>query len=152
MLASSVDGTRDRSSATWGACLAVAVLALVGCGSQATTGRATTPGARPEVLTVSQLKTMVENGEAVGVILGQIDGSGTVYRLTNEQRDGLRADGMPVAILGHMQDTYEHAIRANPDLAKSNERWIKIGDYWYGGLPAGWPRDWLVGPPPGGGR
>ena len=151
MLAPFLDGNRIRACRLAFASLAASVLLLSGCASQAPQHGATT-GARPNVVTVSQLKTMVENGEAIGVIMGQIDGSGTVYRLNNEQRDALRADGMPVAVLDHMKDTYEHAIRANPDLAKSNDRWIKVGDYWYGGLPAGWPRDWLVGPLPGGGR
>ena len=32
----------------------------------------------------------------------------------------------------------------NPDLATSDDGWIKSGDYCYGGLPAGWPREWAV--------
>jgi len=90
---------------------------------------------------------MLEQGETVGAILGKIDGSGTVYRLTTEQRAALRAAGMPVAILGRMEITYQHAITTNPALAKSDEHWIERGGYRYGGLPAGWPREWVVGAP-----
>ena len=43
-----------------------------------------------------------------------------------------------------MQDTYDRAIQKNPALAKPDEHWIKMGDSWYGGLPASWPRDWVV--------
>jgi len=51
---------------------------------------------------------------------------------------------MPVSILGLMQDTYDRAIQKNPALAKPAEHWIKMGDSWYGGLPAGWSRDWVA--------
>jgi len=51
---------------------------------------------------------------------------------------------MPVSILGLMQDTYDRALQKNPALAKSAEHWIKMGDSWYDGLPASWPRDWVV--------
>jgi hypothetical protein len=105
--------------------------------------------AKTAVVTVAQLEQMVQQGQPMGVIYGQIDGSGTVYRLTNAQRSDLRAEGMPATLLGYMDATYERAIRANPDLAKSDARWIQIGDYWYGGVPAGWPREWLTGAPGG---
>ena len=105
------------------------------------------PDSRPELVTVPQLQRMGEQGETIGVILSKIDSSGTVYRLTTEQRAALRASGMPAAILSKMEITYQHAITANPALAKSDDRWIKRGDYWYGGLPAGWPREWVVGAP-----
>lgn len=102
---------------------------------------------RPELVTVPQLQKMLEQGETIGAILGKIDASGTVYRLTTEQRAALRASGMPAAILGKIEITYQHAITANPELAKSDKQWIERGDYWYGGLPAGWPREWVVGAP-----
>jgi hypothetical protein len=105
------------------------------------------PGSRPELVTVPQLQRMGEQGETIGVILSKVDSSGTVYRLTTEQRAALRASGMPAAILSKMEITYQHAITANPELGKSDKQWIKRGDYWYGGLPAGWPREWVVGAP-----
>jgi hypothetical protein len=121
-------------------------LVLAACASHSPSTKPA-PGATPELLTVPQLQRMLELGETVGAILGRIDASGTVYRLTTEQRAGLRAAGMPAAILGKIEITYQHAITANPALAKSDDRWIKRGDYWYGGLPAGWPREWVVGAP-----
>jgi len=90
---------------------------------------------------------MLEQGETVGAIVGKIDASGTVYRLTTQQRAGLRAAGMPAAILGKMDITFQHAVTVHPDLLKMDNNWIKRGDYWYGGLPAGWPREWVVGAP-----
>ncbi len=134
MLAPSVVGTRvGRASIT--TLLVIGVPLPATCATQG--GRATAaPAARPQVVTVPYLKTMVQNGDAVSVIISEIEGSGTVYRLTPERRAGLRADGMPVSILGLMQDTSDRAIQKNPALAKSDEHWIQMGDSWYGGLPA----------------
>jgi hypothetical protein len=117
------------------------VLLLVACAGQRQ--HAATPAGRPQPLTVEQLKVMLDEGEAVGVILSRIESSGTVYPLTTEQRENLRAYGMPVEILSYMQLTYDRAIQRNPDLARSNDHWLRVGDYWYGGLPAGWPPEWV---------
>ena len=125
--------------------LAVVALLVGGCATESR--HATAPAARPEVVTVPHLKDELDNGAAPSIILSEIESSGTVYRLTMEQRERLLESGMPAAILGIMQNTYDHAIQKNPDLAKSDDRWLKIGEYWYGGLPAGWPRDWVVGAP-----
>ena len=124
----------------------VVSLALAACASH---GASTKPAstARPEVLTIPELRAMLEKGDPVGVILGKIDSSGTVYRLSTQDRADLRASGMPPAVLSKMEIMYQHAIGTNPDLAKSDDRWLKVGDYWYGGLPAGWPREWVVGAP-----
>ena len=126
---------------------AAGLVTLAACASH-TTSRTTQPAGAPRPLTVGRLQTMVQQGEAVGVILGEIQGSGTVYRLTSQQQQNLRADGMPVGILDEMRNTYERVVRQHPELAASNERWLKIGDYWYGGVPAGWPREWVTGAPP----
>ena len=125
--------------------VAVAVVVLVACA--APRQHAATPAGRPQPLTVQQLEVMLDQGEAVGVILSRIQSSGTVYRLTTEQREDLRAYGMPVAILGYIQTTYDRAIQRNPDLARSNDHWLRVGDYWYGGLPAGWPPEWVSSGP-----
>jgi len=123
-----------------------ALVALAACTSHSTSHTAQ-PAAAPRVLTVERLQRMAQQGEAVGVILGEIQGSGTVYRLSGEQEQRIRADGMPVTILDEMRNTYDRVVRQHPELEASNERWIKIGDYWYGGVPAGWPRDWVTGAP-----
>ena len=133
-----------RQSLTSIAILA-ACLALAACASRSSVQPAAT--ARPEVLTIPELHAMLENGDPVGVILSKIDSSGTVYRLSTQDRAALRASGMPPAVLSKMAIMYQHAIGTNPALAKSDERWLKIGQYWYGGLPAGWPREWVVGAP-----
>jgi hypothetical protein len=123
------------------AALAAAAL-LAGCATPAPTPGA--PASRPPVLTVSRLQSQLEQGEAIGVLIGEIDGSGTVYRLTTQQEDDLRASGMPVALLSRIRETYERAIRKHPELATSDAHWMKIDNYWYGGLPAGWPREWIA--------
>jgi hypothetical protein len=99
------------------------------------------------VLTVPQLDEMVQQGTPLGVILGKIDASGTVYRLTPQQRADLRASGMPATILSYIEQTYQHAIQKNPDLEKSDAQWTQVDGYTYGGLPYGWPREWVVGAP-----
>jgi hypothetical protein len=104
------------------------------------------PAARPAPVTVPKLQTMLDEGEAIDVIISSMESSGTIYRLATAERDALRSEGMPAAILSFMQESYERAIRRHPELARSNDRWIKVGDYWYGGLPAGWPHDWVSGP------
>jgi hypothetical protein len=148
MMLAPVVRTRLRSSAGVATSVAFIVM-LAACATHSGGGTAASTS-RPEALTVSQLKSMLSEGEAIGVILGRIDESGTVYRLTSEQWMKLSDAGMPGAILSKMQLTYDEAIRRHPDLAKSDQQWIKIGNYWYGGLPAGWPREWVFGTPPAG--
>lgn len=128
--------------------LAAALLASA-CGGGASTKAAS---ARPapttqSVLTIDQLNDMLDNGEAISVIISRIQGSGTIYRLTTDQQKDLRANGMPAAIMSMIELGYQHAIQANPDLAKSDAQWHEIDGYWYGGTPFGWPRDWVVGAP-----
>jgi len=127
------------------ALLALASLLLAACATRREHSNVA-PAARPQPVTVAKLQTMLDEGEAIGVILAEMESSGTIYRLTLAERDALREEGMPAAILSFMQESYDRAIRQHPELAKSNDRWIKVGDYWYGGLPAGWPRDWVTGP------
>lgn len=121
--------------------LLCATLALTACAARH--DGAPAPAAPPRVVTVPQLKTMVAQGMTMGAIFGEIQGSGTVYRLTNRQAKDLRADGMPASLIGFMDATYEHAIRQNPELGKSDTHWTEIDGYWYGGLPYGWPREWV---------
>jgi hypothetical protein len=127
--------------------LLAAALALGACAARREAPPAAVPEARPEVLTVPALQDMVEQGEPVNVLYARIQGSGTVYRLTTKQAKDLRADGMPASLLSLMELTYQHAVQKNPALASSNEHWHEIDGYWYGGLPYGWPRDWVVGAP-----
>jgi hypothetical protein len=124
----------------------VGMVVIAACASH-TAGNTNQPAGTSRAVTVEKLERMTQQGEAVGVILGEIESSGTVYRLTSQQRDNLRADGMPVGIIDEMRNTYDRVVRQHPELAASNERWIKIGDYWYGGVPAGWPREWVTGAP-----
>ncbi len=138
--------TRRRAISAAGVLLLAAGPALLaGCAAQ----RKTTPAtaARPQVVTVPQLLDMQSQSTPPGVIYGKIQGSGTVYRLTPAQRDSLQTNRVPNAILSYIQLGYEHAIQQNPALAKSDAHWTQLNGYWYGGLPFGWPREWVVGAP-----
>jgi hypothetical protein len=98
-------------------------------------------------LTVPQMMTMVEQGTPPSVIIGAIQETGTVYRLTMEQAKAMRASGVPASLLSFIQLTYTHAVEQNPALADSDARWTVVEGYWYGGTPYGWPREWVVGAP-----
>ncbi|HXJ34303.1 MAG TPA: hypothetical protein VMS22_09740 [Candidatus Eisenbacteria bacterium] len=130
--------------------LLIALLAVTafaaGCAA-GPSGKTAAGGPTPQFLTVPQLNNLLQMGTPLGVIFGKIDGSGTIYRLTTQQEKDLRANGMPASLLSYIEQGYQHAILVNPELAKSDEKWKEIDGYWYGGTPAGWPRDWVVGAP-----
>ena len=127
------------------ACSLLCVAALV----SACAGRqpaAQTPRATPKVLTVQEIVRLAEMGNATTTITGEIQESGTVYRLTDTQAAKLRAS-LPATLLSFMQLTYVHAVEVNPDLGKSNDKWTQVEGYWYGGTPFGWPKEWVIGAP-----
>ena len=105
------------------------------------------PAAPPSPFTVPDIARMIEQGEPPAVIIGEIERTGTVYRLTSEQVKGLRAVGSPASLLSFMQLTYMHATEQEPSLATSDTQWHRIGEYWYGGTPFGWPSAWVIGAP-----
>ena len=77
----------------------------------------------------------------------RVDGSGSTSPASSTCRSGSRCAARrryAGVDSGLMQDTYDRAIQKNPALAKSDEHWVKMGDSWYDGLPASWPRDWVV--------
>src|SRR5204863_3879114 len=114
-----------RSRAAW--VLAAAVLTSA-CASSHVAQRA-----RPktDVLTVQQISDMVENGSSITDIQSEIQESGTVYRLTEDQAQRLRGSGFSATLLSFMQLTYTTAVEKNPALAKSDEKWRQIDGYWY---------------------
>jgi hypothetical protein len=118
---------------------------FAGCAAQHTAATGASP--RPQVVTVPDILEMQSMSTPPAVIYGKIQGSGTVYRLTQEQRDALQPARVPNEIISYMQLTYDHAIQQNPELANSDSKWTEINGYWYGGLPFGWPREWVRGAP-----
>ena len=90
---------------------------------------------------------MMQMGTAPSVIQDEIQSSGTVYNLTPQQTRDLRAVGMPPSLINQMQLTYQRAVRRNPQLATSGRYWTQVDSYWYGGIPLGWPHDWVYGAP-----
>ena len=103
--------------------------------------------ARTEVLTVQQILDMTEQGRSFEEIMGEIQESGTVYNLSDDQSQKLRGSSFSATLLSFMQLTYVHATEANPALKKSKDQWHQIDGYWYGGRPFGWPEAWVVGAP-----
>src|SRR4029450_11748356 len=93
------------------------------------------------------LERRVQRAPPPQTILSEMQRSGTVYNLTTQQMRDLRAVGMPASIISQMQSTYRYALQKNPDLARNGRYWTQIDGYWYGGLPFGWSRDWVVGAP-----
>jgi len=124
--------------------LASAVLAAA-CAS--TSKPATTAPAKTEVLTVQQILTMTEQGRSFEEIMGEIQETGTVYRLTDDQQQRLRGSSLSATLLSFMQLTYVHAVEANPALKTSSDQWHQVDGFWYGGRPFGWPEAWVVGAP-----
>ena len=125
--------------------LASAVLAAA-CASTSGPAAKSAP-ARTEVLTVQQILDMTEQGRSFEEIMGEIQESGTVYKLSDDQSQKLRGSSFSATLLSFMELTYVHAIEANPALKKSNDQWHQIDGYWYGGRPFGWPEAWVVGAP-----
>lgn len=103
----------------------------------------------PKLLTVPAIERMVQMGMTTPAIVAEIQKSGTVYNLTEQQIRDLRAVGMSPALIGQMQQTYQNALRKNPNLSRSGQYWAQVDNYWYGGVPVGWPRDWVGGTAPG---
>ena len=126
------------------AVLVVALLGITAC-SSGTKRRLYPASGGPRVLTVPQVERMSQTGATPVAILAEIQRSGTVYRLTTQQERDLRAVGLPGDVIDQMELTYKHAVQRNPQLATSSSYWIQLDGYWYGGLPLGWPRDWVVG-------
>jgi hypothetical protein len=131
-----------RWVATW---LLSTVVIASACGGHKPAAQ--TAGPKPQVLTVPQIVRMTEQGESFETIQSKMQQSGTVYRLTDAQAATLRGSGLSATLISFMQLTYTHAVQQNPALAKSDEKWTQIDEYWYGGRPYGWPEQWVVGAP-----
>jgi hypothetical protein len=135
-------GSERRTSTIWWLLCAAALAGACAGRPRA----ASDASARPQVLTVGEIVRMAEAGQTVTAIMGEIQATGTVYRLTDAQAAALRAS-LPATLISFMQLTYVHAVEQNPALARSDEQWTKIEGHWYGGSPFGWPREWVVGGP-----
>ena len=134
--------------------LASAVLAAACASTSKPATTAAAPAAAPatapaktEVLTVQQIQNMIEQGNSFQDIIGEIQESGTVYKLSDAQQQKLRGSGFTATLLSFMELTYNHAVEVNPALKKSNDQWHQVDGYWYGGRPFGWPEAWVTGAP-----
>lgn len=101
----------------------------------------------PGIVTVPTLVQWAQSGTNPSDMYGEIERSGTVYRLTPAQSTSMSEAGVPNSLLSRLQLVYQNAIAKNPSLATSDADWREIDGYWYGGTPLGWPREWVVGAP-----
>ena len=120
--------------------LALVAATALGLGGCATLGVA---GAEP--FTVSQVVAMSRAGEPADAIIAKMRESGTVYRLSASQLAKLHDEGVPDAVVDYMQETYLASIRRRQEL-EDWDYWTGVDGFWYGGLPYGWPDDWVVLP------
>jgi hypothetical protein len=140
-----LDSGRHGSSGWTAVALLLALSSLLpGCGG----GPRPRPSAGgPKLLTVPAIERMVQMRTPPSKITAEMQGSGTVYNLTSQQVRDLQAVGTPPAIIGRMQQTHQYAVRRNPRLASTGQYWTQVDNYWYGGLPLGWPAEWVLGAP-----
>ncbi len=124
--------------------LLLSAVLLVACAGQKP-GSSVVPAG---VVTVPDLLAMARQGVPLVTMYAAVERSGTVYRLTPEQSQRMRAAGVPPSLVGDLELTYEHAIRTNPALEVSDAYWHLVDGFWYGGVPYGWPREWVVAPTP----
>jgi len=84
----------------------VALASAVLAAACASTGKPTTTApAKTQVLTVQQILTMTEQGRSFEEIMGEIQQTGTVYRLTDDQQQRLRGSSLSATLLSFMQPT-----------------------------------------------
>ena len=118
-------------------CGLVAGWLLAGC---ATTGnKKTVPP-----LTVGQIVQMSKDGVAASNIIARIRESGTVYRLQASDFAKIKAQGVSDEVIDYMQETYLHAIRRDQQMEDARNWTLWSDNYWYGGIPFGWPFDPLL--------
>ncbi len=100
-------------------------------------------GERPEPLSVPQMLEMHKAGVPADEIVAAMKASGTVYRLKASQLAELREQGVPDAVIDHMQGTYLDAVRRDASYDEWRQ-WTLHHNYWYGGAPFGWPRERFI--------
>lgn len=111
-------------------------LVLHGCSLMGASERTPPPVIVPEVIQMSKAKVPAD------AIIEKMRESGMAYRLTASQIADLHEQGVPDPVLDYMQQTYLNAERYDQALVDWNRWSWADGDFWYGGWPYGWPREW----------
>ena len=127
--------SRDTIHLRLPAMLSAIAAAVLFCGGCAMLGMQT---AKP--VTVPQVVQMSKAGFSADEIIRQMKASGTVYRLQASQLAKLKEDGVADAVINHMQQTYLDAVKRDASY-EDWRHWSSLDDYWYGGVPYGWPHD-----------
>jgi len=118
-----------RKTVQWlaGATVGVTLLALSGC---ATLGKSL-----PLPPTTAEILQMAKDGRSADEIIGRMKESRAVYRLPASELAKLREQGMPDAVIDHMQRTYIEAERY--------EEYRRARDFYWG---YAWPAPYRFHP------
>lgn len=107
--------------------IAVLTLTLIGLA-----GCASAPfGEEPPPVSPEQIVEMSKRGDNAAGIIGEIQKSRTVYNLTASQFVQLSKDGVPDAVLDHMQQTHLKEVARDARRDAANDLWL-AGIGWYG--------------------
>ena len=113
-------------------CTLLLALTMAGC--------AMFGGARPQPVTVPEVVEMSKTGTPAADIITKMRASGMVYRLKASQLADLKQQGVAPEVIDHMQQTYLNAVKRDASY-EDWQHWSRYNDYWYGGVPYGWPHD-----------
>ncbi len=133
-----MSSTRRRATVV----LAVVALAVSACSSRQRFAAEEPRWAAP--VSVTEIVKLSQAGVPPDVIVYKVNYSGLVYYLNEEQYDSLRELGVTPKVIDYMQDTYDQALEAHPNLAKDEYLacWYLGWDgFWYGGGPWGFHPD-----------
>jgi hypothetical protein len=92
----------------------------------------------PDPVSVAEVVDMSRAGVPSTEIIGEMQRSGTVYRLNAAQLADLRQQGVSDDVIDYMQKTYLQAVALDSAFA-ADDPWTMEGDgFMYGGYPYGW--------------
>lgn len=95
--------------------------------------------AGPERVSVAEVVDMSRAGVPSSEIIGEMERSGTVYRLSASQLADLRQQGVADDTIDYMQQSYLEAVAADAAFADDGPWTMENDGFWYGGVPYGWP-------------
>jgi hypothetical protein len=92
----------------------------------------------PDRVSVAEIVDMSRAGVPSTEIIGEMQRSGTVYRLTAAQLADLRQQGVSDDVIDYMQKTYLQAVAVDSAFAADDPWTMEDDGFLYGGYPYGW--------------
>lgn len=92
----------------------------------------------PRPVKVPDVVEMSKSGIPAAEIIAKMRASGAVYRMQASQLVELKARGVASEVIDYMQQTYLDAVKRDASYEEWRH-WSQYDDYWYGGVPYGWP-------------